>query len=97
MSATAELDVAEKIEPKAKPQVKAEHEAKSQDVLLHVRYSPDSSIFFIDSCPSCLSSDAWLKLLLTEASDCYRALAGGRGFFRIPSERFSTILVKATK
>ena len=96
MSAVAELDVAEKTETKVKPQIEAEPEAK-QDVLLHVRYSPDSSIFFIDSCPSCLSSDAWLKLLLAEASDYYRALAGGRGFFRIPSERFSAILVKAAK
>jgi len=97
MSAVAELDVAEKTETKVKPQIKAEPEAKSHDVLLHVRYSPDASIFFIDSCPSCLSSDDWLKLLLAEASDCYRALAGGRGFFRIPSERFSAILVKAAK
>lgn len=97
MSAVAELAVAEKTEAKVTPQIKAEPEAKSQDVLLHVRYSPDSSIFFIDSCPPCLSSDDWLKLLLAEASDCYRALAGGRGFFRIPSERFSAILVKAAK
>ncbi|CAN1722253.1 KTSC domain-containing protein [Hyphomicrobium sp. 1Nfss2.1] len=95
MSAVAEVAVADKPEIKVKPEIQAAPDAKSQDVLLHVRYSPDASIFFIDSCPPCLGSDDWLKLLLAEASDCYRALAGGRGFFRIPSERFSAILVKA--
>jgi hypothetical protein len=68
-----------------------EPEVVAADVLIHVRYSPNAEIFFIDARPESTSPRDWLNLLLDKASDCHQTLAGGRGFFRIPRARFDAI------
>jgi hypothetical protein len=70
-------------------------EAKIEEVLIHVRYSPNAEIFFIDALPANSKPRDWLNRLLAEASDCYQTLAGGRGFFRIPRARFDAIAAQA--
>lgn len=66
--------------------------ASVQDVLIHVRYRPDGDIFSIGEKPSSVSASQWLKHLLATASSHYQTLAGGRGFFRIPPDRFATLM-----
>lgn len=67
--------------------------SKASDVLIHVRYSPNGEIFFIDALPAQTKPRDWLNLLLDKAPDCYQVFAGGRGFFRIPQSRFEAIKV----
>ena len=64
------------------------------DMLIHVRYSPNAEIFFIDARPERKTARDWLNLLLDQAPDCYQTLAGGRGFFRIPRARYDAIVAK---
>ncbi len=69
-----------------------EEAALAAEVLVHVRFLPNAEIFSIDEKPTNVSAREWLNLLLDGASSHYRALAGGRGFFRIPRSSFETIL-----
>lgn len=70
---------------------------KPAEVLIHVRYQPNAQIFSIDECPKTLSPRDWLDRLLAGASEHYQTLAGGRGFFRIPRDRFEAILAVSAK
>jgi hypothetical protein len=65
---------------------------QADEVLVHVRFLPNAEIFSIDEKPQSMSAREWLNLLLEGASPHYQALAGGRGFFRIPRAGFETIL-----
>ena len=61
------------------------------DVLVHVRFNPSGEIFSIGEKPAGLSPSEWLNYLRERASPHYRALAGGRGVFRIPRRSFAAI------
>jgi hypothetical protein len=63
----------------------------NENVLIHVRFKPSGEVFTIDACPSDLSADDWFLRLIGGASDHYRSFAGGRGFFRVPRERFEAL------
>ena len=52
-------------------------------VVLHVRFSPDSSIAHIDERPAELSNFEWFARLCANVGHKYQARAGGRGFFRL--------------
>lgn len=66
-------------------------EEKPEEVLIHVRYLPNADIFSIDARPEQLSASEWFKRLSAAAPQHYQALAGGRGFFRIPRQTFDAI------
>lgn len=66
--------------------------ASTEDVLIHVRFRADGTVFTIDGCPSSMSGQDWFVRLYEAASPFYAALAGGRGFFRIPRDRFMAAL-----
>lgn len=68
---------------------------KADDVLIHVRFHPNSDVSMIDQTPAHLTPKDWLAVLWTAVPDCYRGLSGGRGFFRIPRDAFDVILSKA--
>ena len=70
-------------------------EAKEPEVLIHLRFNPSGDVTTIGEKPEHLSVYDWYKLLRMEAYDYYRALAGGRGFFRIPQSTFDAIRAKA--
>jgi hypothetical protein len=70
----------------------AQDAEKPEEVLIHVRFQPNADIFSIDACPAALSRRDWYVRLLDKASDYYQTLAGGRGFFRIPRNRYDAIL-----
>ncbi len=69
---------------------------KTDEVLVHVRFHPNAEIFAIDARPDQLSSSEWFKRLTEAASQHYQALAGGRGFFRIPRSTFEAIPTHAS-
>jgi hypothetical protein len=67
-------------------------EGAAQAMLVHVRFYANGEIFTIDAKPESLSARDWFNYLLGAARPYYQVLAGGRGFFRIPGERFAAIL-----
>lgn len=66
--------------------------AATREVLVHVRFHPNGEIVTIDAKPESLSARVWFNHLLKGARPYYQVLAGGRGFFRIPSQSFAAIL-----
>lgn len=64
---------------------------KADDVLIHVRFSPNADVFTIDRCPEGVAPKAWFERLYRGAAPYYQTLANGRGFFRIPREAFEAL------
>jgi hypothetical protein len=55
----------------------------SEDVIIHVRFHPDSRVWEIAERPDALDKEQWFKLLCARFGSNYQTRAGGRGFFRI--------------
>ena len=53
------------------------------EVVIYVRFAPDGSVTAIGEQPASLSAQEWFHRLSLNAPNVYRALAGGRGVFRI--------------
>jgi hypothetical protein len=53
------------------------------EVVLHVRFRPDTTVWEIDECPSHLSKQEWFNLLCRRIADRFASRAGGRGDFRM--------------
>jgi hypothetical protein len=70
-------------------------EAKEPDVLVHVRFHPNADVAMIGEKPDHLTPQQWYNRLCEGALSHYLALAGGRGFFRVPQSTFDAILAKA--
>jgi hypothetical protein len=70
-------------------------QAKEPDLLVHVRFHPNADIAMVDERPQHISLHEWHTRPCEGASNHYRALAGGRGFFRIPRSTFDPIKAKA--
>ncbi|GLH75446.1 hypothetical protein SSBR45G_03540 [Bradyrhizobium sp. SSBR45G] len=66
--------------------------AATEDVLIHVRFFPNSDINTIGEKPAGLTANQWYERLLDMARPHYQTFAGGRGFFRIPRPCFEAIL-----
>ncbi|XUM21192.1 hypothetical protein ACRAVF_28055 [Bradyrhizobium oligotrophicum S58] len=66
--------------------------AATEEVLIHVRFFPNSDINSIGEKPAGLTANEWYERLLDMARPHYRTFAGGRGFFRIPRPCFDGIL-----
>lgn len=64
----------------------------NEDVLIHVRFLPSAEIFTIDGRPHSLSPREWFNRLYMGVPEHYRALANGRGFFRIPRPAFEALV-----
>lgn len=56
----------------------------SENTMIHVRFAPDGSVTEIGERPEALSAQQWFNWLSLNAADHYKALAGGRGYFRLP-------------
>ncbi|PNG27347.1 hypothetical protein CR492_03555 [Methylocella silvestris] len=67
------------------------------DVIVNVRFFPDGAVNTIDNRPVDMSAQAWFHLLCRMAPNYFQALAGGRGHYRIPFERFQAILDQTAK
>jgi hypothetical protein len=73
----------------------AEPDEAADEVLIHVRFHPNGDIFTIDLTPANTQPNEWYVRLLESASAHYATRAGGRGFFRMPRERYEAILAAA--
>jgi len=63
----------------------------ADEVLVHVRFYPNTEISSIGEKPNHLSAGERFERLLQGASPHYQTFAGGRGFFRIPRAAFEAI------
>ncbi len=58
-----------------------------ENVMIHVRFNNDGSVMEIGERPSAASAQAWFNHLSRSTHDCYEALSGGRGIFRVAREK----------
>ena len=66
-------------------------------VAIHVRFANDGSVAEISQRPAPLSPQQWFNALSEGAApDVYRALAGGRGVFRLPQAEIDSVLAKVS-
>ena len=70
---------------------------RPDDVLIHVRFAPNAEILAIDALPDHMTQRAWFERLYAGAVQHYQALAGGRGFFRIPRSTFDALQREAAQ
>jgi hypothetical protein len=56
---------------------------QNDDIMIHVRFSPDGTVREIGARPQTLSAQDWFNRLSTEAASAYQSLSGGRGLFRL--------------
>jgi len=56
----------------------------TSETIIHVRFAPDGSVVEIGERPEALSPQDWFACLANDPGNDYRALAGGRGVFRMP-------------
>ncbi|HWP00325.1 MAG TPA: hypothetical protein VNL74_06830 [Methylococcus sp.] len=64
--------------PEAQPPV-----AQRSDCLIHVRFAPDGTVREIGERPPGVPVQAWFDYLCRNTQNCYQALSGGRGWFRL--------------
>ena len=57
--------------------------AGSDDVIIHVRFHPDSRVWEIAERPATLDEEQWFKLLCARFGSKFQTRLGGRGLFRI--------------
>ncbi len=55
----------------------------SEEVLIHVRFSPDGTVADIAECPQAGSAQSWFNQLASKCGETYQPLSGGRGLFRV--------------
>ncbi len=63
----------------------------NDQVMIHVRFSPDGTVREISARPRTLSEQDWFNRLSTEAASAYQALSGGRGLFRLSSAQLQSL------
>ncbi|WP_417711819.1 hypothetical protein [Roseibium aggregatum] len=55
------------------------------NTVIHVRFAPNGSVVDIGERPEMLSPQQWFNWLSLNIPATYRALAGGRGVFKVPA------------
>lgn len=60
-------------------------------IVIHVRFAPDGSVSEIGDRPAGASPQEWFNLLSRNTRECYQALAGGRGVFRVSGEQLAAL------
>jgi hypothetical protein len=64
---------------------------QNDDVMIHVRFSPDGTVREIGARPATLSAQDWFNRLSNEAASAYQALSGGRGLFRLSAVQLQSL------
>lgn len=64
-----------------------------EKVLVHVRFAPNGTVTEIGERPVSVSAQQWFNYLSRGTINCYEALAGGRGVFRIAREDMDALRV----
>ncbi len=55
----------------------------SEEVLIHVRFSPDGEVTDIGERPAAAAPQSWFNQLSAQFGEAYQPLSGGRGLFRV--------------
>jgi len=62
------------------------------EIIIDVRFYPTGRVNTINQRPVNVDPQDWFDRLCKRFPTDYRALAGGRGTFRIPSDRFTSMM-----
>lgn len=62
-----------------------------ENVMIHVRFNNDGSVMEIGERPAGSTAQAWFNHLSRGTADCYEALSGGRGIFRVAREKIDEL------
>lgn len=60
---------------------------ENDQIMIHVRFSPDGTVSSIGERPATLSEQDWFNLLASSTTDSYETLSGGRALFRLPRQQ----------
>jgi len=63
----------------------------AENKVIHVRFAPDGAVVEIGERPEALSPQQWFNWLSVNVPNDYRALAGGRGVFKVASGEISML------
>lgn len=61
------------------------------DCLIHLRFQPDGTVIEIGERPSGVTAQNWFNYLSRHTLNCYQALSGGRGLFRLPRQEVDAL------
>ena len=61
------------------------------DCMIHLRFNPNGSVIEIGERPSGVDAQTWFNYLSRHTLNCYQALSGGRGFFRLPRQEVDAL------
>ena len=62
----------------------------TQSVVLHARFAPNGTVVEISERPGGLTPQEWFNVL-SERTDAYQSLAGGRGLFRLTRQQVDAL------
>ena len=60
-------------------------------ILIHVTFAPDGTVVSISSKPEATGPQQWFNFLTRNTADCYQALSGGRGVFKVPADQLDKL------
>ncbi len=69
---------------------------ENNQIMIHVRFAPNGTVTEISERPASASAQEWFNYLNRNTFDCYQALSGGRGLFRLARERLDALKTGAT-
>lgn len=64
---------------------------QNNQVMIHVRFAANGSVTEIGERPLGASAQEWFNHLSNTTINCYQALSGGRGLFRLALDQMSTV------
>ena len=70
---------------------------ESNQVMIHVRFAPSGGVTEISERPTSANAQEWFDFVSQGTVDCYQALSGGRGIFRVPREQVDALKVSCSK
>ncbi|WP_207783436.1 MULTISPECIES: hypothetical protein [Methylosinus] len=68
--------------------------AVGDNVIIMVRFRPDTTVWEINGLPAHLDKQAWFKLLCERAGSKFETRAGGRGYFRLTRVEYEAIAAR---
>ena len=63
---------------------------EQQNVMIHARFAPNGTVVEISERPGGLTPQEWFNVL-SERTDAYQSLAGGRGLFRLTRQQVDAL------
>ncbi len=70
---------------------------ENNQVMIHVRFAPNGGVTEISERPASAGAQEWFDCMSRGTENCYEALSGGRGIFRVPREQVDALKVSCSK